>query len=801
MTFWLLIWGIAGLAQSHDFPVYKALKLDSAITLDGKLDEPIWNQAEKTSAFVICGNGEQSQFETTAQIAYDDENIYLAMQCAEPNIDALKALQQSKQGMMTVRDDAIELFFDPMATRAHFYQFIVHTANKGGSGYDGDYETELPFEAATSLHEGAWYTEINIPFAKIGVKPRIGDVWGMNLYRSRNSKGDNIRELLAWKPTGGGFRLPDKFGYLLLSGFPGNPTVKKAADQNKIDAIQRQITDEFAGRTRWSSEDLNFEVMAERAARLTQLIPILARAESQFLTCVRPPISDQHILPFTVPGLDEIEKGISVSACRGEYEPATFAVFASSVKLTGVNLEISDFTTEDGKTLFGSIVEPYLIKCWYQSGSPLTSAKNRTSLMAELLLKNPDLLTVDPATRTNQFHWQGEFPKDAETLQDVEIEPFESQQYWLTFHIPEDAEPGDYVGHITVKATGAKRVSIPIKLRVYNFELAPPRLLYSLYYTLRFTGCKTESDYRERITRMEAEIKNQVEHGINCPTTYVSGGRLPWDESPYAALKAVVDMHQRAGIEEGPFICVTYAIGFQQTEEQLESMRRGLRNMKEFLKRQGRLPLYVQGQDEASGERLKAERPSFAAAHEVGVKVFVACGQDYFPIIGDLLDMPVVGRKLNPELAKKVHANGFKILSYANPQTGMEKPELYRRNYGLKLWAAGYDGAMDWQYQGDGWDDFGPGRYRQETMTYPAIGKPVDTIQWEGWREGVDDVRYISTLLNLVDEAEKYPSLSHEVKRIRDWVKTINGDGDLHATRLQIIERIQRLRRLNTLEK
>ncbi len=107
---------------------------------------------------------------------------------------------------------------------------------------------------------------------------------------------------------------------------------------------------------------------------------------------------------------------------------------------------------------------------------------------------------------------------------------------------------------------------------------------------------------------------------------------------------------------------------------------------------------------------------------------------------------------------------------------------------------------MDWQYQGDGWDDFGPGRYRQETMTYPAIGKPVDTIQWEGWREGVDDVRYLSTLLHLMDEAEKNPALSHEVRQMRDWVKTINGNGDLDATRLQIIERIQRLRRLSTLK-
>ena len=69
MTFWMLMLGIVGLAQPHDFPVYKVLKLDGTITLDGILNEPIWNQAERTSAFIIYGSGEEAQFETTAQVA------------------------------------------------------------------------------------------------------------------------------------------------------------------------------------------------------------------------------------------------------------------------------------------------------------------------------------------------------------------------------------------------------------------------------------------------------------------------------------------------------------------------------------------------------------------------------------------------------------------------------------------------------------------------------------------------------------------------------------------------------------
>lgn len=782
----------SAVARADEVPVYKALKLDSAITVDGRLDEPIWRQAEATAPFVLVRDGQKAEFATRARVLYDDESIYVGVRCQETEMADLKAGYDPPHNHNILRDDAVEIFFDPMATKAHFYQFIINAAGRGVTSYDADYERRLPFEAAVERGADQWTLEVRLPLAELGARPRVGDLWGMNLYRSRPGKRDGIDEQQAWNPTGGGYRVAPKFGYLLFSSYPGNPDVRDRPDRGVTAAVLKQISREFARKTRWHDKDLNFEGRAERAERLSALMPLLSRWQGNFLVYVRPPLVDEHILPWTVPSAEEVEGTISVAACCGEYEPATLAVFACK-RLSGVNLEISDFVAHDGKTLPRSIVDPYLIKCWYQDGSPLTTNKNAPTLMAELLLKDPNLISVDLRKRANTHNWTGQFPKDAETLQDVSIEPFESQQYWLTFHIPADARPGDYVARVTVKAKGSQSVSVPIRLKVCDFDLAPSRLLHSLYYTLRLTGCETEADYRRRLARMESEIRNQVEHGINCPSTYVNGGRLPWDDDPMAALREVIEMQRRVGIAEGPFICVTYGIGYQRTEDDLEKERQNLRRFKAFVKGLGRSPVYVHGQDEASGERLRAERPSFAAAHDAGVKVFVACRRTFFPIIGDLLDMPVVAGHLIPELAEKVHANGYKIASYGNPQAGQERPDLYRRNFGLRLWAAGYDGAMEWAYGGDDWNDFIEGGYRQETMAYSAIGKPVDTIQWEGWREGVDDVCYLSTLLNMIDEAENLPALFDEAKRLREWTEELDVDGDLDALRLQIVERIRAL--------
>jgi len=43
-------------------------------------------------------------------------------------------------------------------------------------------------------------------------------------------------------------------------------------------------------------------------------------------------------------------------------------------------------------------------------------------------------------------------------------------------------------------------------------------------------------------------------------------------------------------------------------------------------------------------------------------------------------------------------------------------------------------------------------------MAYPTVDEVIDTLQWEGYREGVDDTRYLATLLSAIDQAESSKS-------------------------------------------
>ena len=72
----------------------------------------------------------------------------------------------------------------------------------------------------------------------------------------------------------------------------------------------------------------------------------------------------------------------------------------------------------------------------------------------------------------------------------------------------------------------------------------------------------------------------------------------------------------------------------------------------------------------------------------------------------------------------------------------------------------------------------------------------VDTIQWEGFREGLDDIRYATKLLQLAqplshcrDTARRYPA-----KKALQLLADADGDDmDLTTLRLEMIRHIQRL--------
>lgn len=530
-------------------------------------------------------------------------------------------------------------------------------------------------------------------------------------------------------------------------------------------------------------------------------------------------ITDAKLLPQTDLSQTTYRPGgsISIQAAPGEYEAASFSIL-SNKNVTGLKITAVDLT-DGANTIPAKNIDIKAVNVWWQAGTQVWDSRKNISVLSPELLLHDDALVIVEGTSNfikgyncggcyvniSHPHWSLKFsnktafdeaetyleetvkPEDSEYLQPVNIRENKVKQFWITLYVPNNSVPGKYSGTIALSSDDlpeSPENKINLDVEVLPFSLDDSLLEYSAYY--RSVLSKSTFMSQKSGEQVSNEMIDMASHGIDNPTIY----------QPYTNLSNYLSIRENKGFKKDRI----YHLGI--TNWAFNSSRPA--EFEDFIEKYINISLkygynttYIYGRDEARGENLTIERPAFEAVHKAGAKNFVACyANDCFSLAGDLLDTAVLGGALNSTAASQFHSIGHKVLNYGNPQFGIEQPETYRRNYGLLLWDAGYDGAMDYAYQGTfefPWNDYDDYEYRDHMMTYPTQTGVIDTIQWEGFREGVDDVRYLSTLLKYINLSK---SGGEDAKALgaqaEEWIHHIDfSTADLYEVRAGIIERIK----------
>lgn len=490
---------------------------------------------------------------------------------------------------------------------------------------------------------------------------------------------------------------------------------------------------------------------------------------------------------------------LRVRMTSGEYEPLAFIISAKE-DLNNVQLRWSEISGSKGN-MKNNVIDPYIVKIWYQAGIKNIDIKNKL-LTQELLLKNEVLIKVDERIKTNFInvrHSSGEyeyidvstpdavFPEGVTITDSKELLPFEIEEgthklVWLIIHPPSNQSPGEYRTKMEVFDKKGLIFEFPVVIEILPFQLSPSILLYGIYYHGYFDNVSKRAFHftNKNETLYRAEMKDLKEHGIMYPTTYQILKHLHND----------LRIRNEIGFPNDKLFSVGLKTGNSQSIMELNKLAGEIKNWQVKIKEYGYDTLFIYGIDEAKGEILRSQRPAWNAVHQTGAKVFVAGYYETFFDMGDMLNIAVIQGPLNPEQARLYHSRGQRILSYSNPQAGEENPEIYRRNFGLALWKAGYDGAMEYAYQknyNNTWNDFDHHKYREENFVYPVSDGVISTIQWEGFREAVDDIKYLSTLLTRI---EKLRSEGENTLSLEQWIKSIQPSDDLDKIRSEIIDKI-----------
>jgi hypothetical protein len=512
---------------------------------------------------------------------------------------------------------------------------------------------------------------------------------------------------------------------------------------------------------------------------------------------VVPAITDTKILPTSAISPSYISDTVSIKASPGESKAASFAVHADQ-NIDSLTVEVSSLT-DNGNTIPSSNIDIKAVKCWYQGNSSSSSVGIAGRFLTpELLLKDDSLVSVDGndwnqwnvtnpdgknylkvngsyidiSSDTQQSHAvltpNADRPiADASTLQPVNISAGYNKQFWITLKVPDGSAAGIYTGTITLRSGSQTIKQLQLKLQVLSITLLEPNIEYSVYYRGYISSNGTISSENKTMQQFTAEMKDMMDHGVTNPTVY-SGTNL----------QNTLSIRNQAGMNGTGLYFLGMGIGSPNS----------VPGYKNIAAPYGVTDLYVYAPDEQDLNTIDT-RAQIDAIHNAGGKVMDAQSLSYADSMADILDLAVVSGSPSATLADKYHSYGHKIYSYANPQVVPEFSNTFRKNFGLLLWQANYDGAMDYAYQhsaGDIWNDFDYGM-RDHVFAYPTVDGVIDTVEWEGFREGVNDMRYLATLQNAITVAKGQSKDTAEAENYLANLKTSNlANQDLNTVRSQI---------------
>ena len=197
-------------------PVYKVSRAPEPITVDGKMDEPCWKNAEVRSLdhFFRLDKPVEKQI-SKFRMLWDDTNLYLFYECEDTSLTA----RETKFDGRTYIDDCAEFFVVPVpdSIYMHFgfeinitevrYDYIVlwkYYNNRTFfiSGYNPEYKVKAISDGTINNdkdHDKGWSMEFAIPFSAFtnmtGVaRPKPGVRWAFQAVRQdRNYVDDRFR--------------------------------------------------------------------------------------------------------------------------------------------------------------------------------------------------------------------------------------------------------------------------------------------------------------------------------------------------------------------------------------------------------------------------------------------------------------------------------------------------------------------------------------------------------------------------------------------------------------------------------
>lgn len=468
---------------------------------------------------------------------------------------------------------------------------------------------------------------------------------------------------------------------------------------------------------------------------------------------------------------------LSVEGSPGEVLSCSFSV-CSTQQVENIQIDCTALTSF-ANAIPGELIEVYIVKVWTLSGLGVYQGPRCEN--GELLLKDDTVNLTDGYIR-EYVEWRDlvkpsyrYVPPKIRTSGPVQtrLEPGQSKQIWISIKLPEELVAGHYSGEVVI-TTSSSCTRLPIFVEVLPFRLMSPRQDLMLWY--RGTLDQSNSQHAVDETTLRMQLQDIFDHGF-CSVTI--------SEEDTDSAQKVIDIAESVGFDRHIMFTPPYPRQFERLH---------------FTKS---TPLFYLSDeiDAQSGEKrekaIRRHHENQQLAISMGVQTM--CSLLDFNFAEQLIKTSDIGQAPTI-LSYYLPSNRryFAVNSQFAPATSskaylywmahLEKPNVHRVLAGVYLWKSKAAGISPYCYQHlpvypfSPFNDFDPwepefqlgqetGTFRQHLAVYPCRSGTIPTLQWEGIRQGILDLKYLYTLHCLL---ESLTSLGHCLEEVAAIQASVN---------------------------
>lgn len=611
------------------------------------------------------------------------------------------------------------------------------------------------------------------------------------------------------------------------------PAAKMAEHLQQFEQIVKDSSNPFNGHAKRLQK--GSDIRKANLARVAQSVAGTAvKAPVPFVHYAVPPMSEMQYLPETYPSDGVPCSPVRIFAAQNEYEPGSFIIYATE-NLGKSQFAVSDLKSADGKIFPKSKLDLKTVKVWYQAGNAWYSyfQDKGLKLCPELLLHDEDLIKVDTQKVSNYarltdkngnityhwltppdvvdnviegmtgYHFAGAFRcmldnfRDAPEFAGATLNEGEFKQFFLTAHVTEDCAPGIYHGSIALKDSKGNAIgSVPVSLRVLPFKLPEPmqyknmdkpfRTEIAEYNGIEYIRSLNGNHWDLAEKQLVDILKNYAAHNYVIP-----GFRNAYDR---------LDLVEAGGIKKD-FLVTRQMLLTQPAEMRFDAKRK----KEEHIRRFGHNDFSLGWGDEYGLDILRGILPMVKIYKEEGFGFWSNSRHTYniAAWASDFFTPPNW-----PDYRNHITANKYTFISpdnefgwYACQHVGVENPAFNRRQNGLAPWRAGMTCGSNYAIHLSGYGDARGNTFRTMNFFYMSGSGVLDAIQWEAFREAIDDIRYATLIQQLARplvNSKADVNGEFAARKALQFLADLNTDDkDLSMVRLEMIRHILALQKFS----